>query len=146
MDNACASFLIILRLFDEHWLEAGHRREDCTTQPRAMLSIGGRVNLRRHVRWSQRLHFFLHALLHTLKHSATASKYDVFEQVPPDVFLTLNDCLVGMLMDSIRTFIHLLPPLTRIEEDLRALKRLFVDGDGLGAGQFILLRRCRLVG
>ena len=106
-----------------------------------MLSIGGRVNIRRQVRWRQSLNFFLHALLHSLEHGAAAGEDDIFEQVPPDVLLALDDCLVSVLMDSILTLIHLLTPQTWVEENLGTLEALLVHSDRLGARQFVLLRR-----
>ena len=76
-----------------------------------MLSIGWRVNFGEQVGWGQGLYFLLHAVSHALKHGAATSEHDVAEQVSPDVFFTLDNRLVRVLVDSIRlTIIHILAP------------------------------------
>ena len=99
-----------------------------------MLSICWRINLWGQVRWCKRLNFLLHTFFHSLEHGAATSKHDITEQGFPDVFFTLDDSLVSMLVNTILTLIHLLTPLAWVEEDLWALESLLIHGDRLGAG------------
>ena len=111
MNDTCAALFIIFRLLYKHRVKAGHRGKNSTTKPCTVLSIGWRVNFGEQVGWRQGLNFLLHAVSHALKHGAATSEHDVAEQVSPDVFFTLDNRLVRVLVDSIRlAIIHILAP------------------------------------
>ena len=67
------------------------------------------------------MNFLLHASLHSLEHCAASGKHDVFEQVFPDVFLTLDDSMISVLMDTVLIVFHTFTiPIRWLEEDFGA--------------------------
>ena len=82
---------------------------------------------------SKRLYFLLHTCLHSFEHRCSTGKDYIFEKVPPDVALALDDSVVGVLMDAIRILLHLLAPVAWLEENLWAFEALSVYRDGLRA-------------
>ena len=97
-----------------------------------MFSISWGEYFGREVGRSKRLYFLLHTCLHSFEHRSTAGKDYIFEKVPPDVTLALDNSVVGVLMDAIRILLHL-PVVLWLEEDLWAFETLLVYRDGLRA-------------
>ena len=97
-----------------------------------MFSISWGEYFWREVGRSKRLYFLLHTCLHSFEHRSTTGKDYIFEKVPPDVTLALDNSVVGVLMDAIRIFLHL-PVVLWLEEDLWAFETLLVYRDGLRA-------------
>ena len=91
-----------------------------------MLPVSRRVHLDRQVRWRQCLHFLLHPIFHPLEHCAATCENNASEQISPDVPLTLNDRVVGVLMDAVLRVLRLLLPVTWLEQNFRALQRLSI--------------------
>lgn len=139
MDNTCTAFLFIFWLLDKHRIKALHWWENGTSKPSAMLSIGRRVNTWLQVRGSQCLNFLLHAFFHSLEHCAASSEYDISEQILPDVTLTLDNCIVGVLVNTILVVLHLSKPVVWLEQNFWALKTRSIDLNCLGTWQLILL-------
>ena len=98
-----------------------------------MFSISWGEYFWREVGRSKRLYFLLHTCLHSFEHRSTTGKDYIFEKVPPDVSLALDNRIVGVLMDAILSILHLGSPVTWLEEDLWAFQTLSINRDGLGA-------------
>ena len=81
----------------------------------------------------------MHAFLHSLEHCAASSEYDILEQITPDVTLTFDNCIVGILVNTVLVVLHPFVPVTWIEQNFWALKTLCVDLNCLGTWQLILL-------
>lgn len=123
MHDTWCTFLVIFRLLDPHGFKALHGGQNSSTEPRTVLSVGRGVHNRLKVRWRQCLNFLLHARLHALEHCASTCQNDVLEQVLPDVFLALDDCVIRVLMDAVLiVFCSILKvPGVWLEENLGAL-------------------------
>ena len=99
-----------------------------------MFSISWGEHFRRKVRRSKRLYFLLHTCLHSFEHRSSTGKDYIFEKVPPDVTLALDNSVVGVLMDAILvSILHLCTQSAWLEEDLWAFEARSVYSDGLRA-------------
>lgn len=133
MDDGLTLFVEIFP-GDPHWLELLHLGKDRATEPRRVLTIGGRLYRRAHRRSCQRLDFLGHACVDALKHSATAGQHDVSEQVFADVLVTLHNRVVSMFVDAVLTQVR---HQSGREKKLRAPETLLSHKNVLATGQLV---------
>jgi len=92
---------IVLFLGDPHIFELFDLREDGTTEPAWIFTVGWWLYSRSHVWRCQGSDFFPHALLHALEHSATSSQHNILKEVSLDVRFALEDRVEGVLLKAV---------------------------------------------
>ena len=99
MDDGWARLVVFL-LGDPHLLEGRERSQDGTTDPDRVLPLRRRDDLDLHARGRERGQLLLHTVRDTREHRGATRQHDVAVQVATDIEVTLEDRVVGRLMDT----------------------------------------------
>ena len=142
--NNSRSTLIILVTRNPHTLKRCQRRQDRSTNPHRVFSLGLRIyshpnRLRHHIG-----ELLGEALLNTRVHGRSARQHDILVEFSANVNVAFVHALVELLVYAVR----LASGEARLEEDLRRSEALVSNQDHLAVRQLVALfytrRFCRL--
>jgi len=124
---------IVFLLRNPHLLEGGKRRQDGSTDPDGVFSLGRRDDLDLHGRRRQGGDLLLHSVGDAGIHGRTTREDRVSVKIFTDVDITLHDAVVGRLVDT--AGFH--SEEGWLEKRFWASESFISDGDDLSVGKLV---------